>query len=545
MSNREAIADGSSVDVVVVGGGIIGAGIARDAARRGLRVALLEQADFGGGTTSASTRLIHGGLRYLASGDFRLVRLDLRERETLLRIAPHLVKPLPFLLPFRRDRPVERLKLRAGMFLYDALSFDKSLPRHRLLDASEMKAFEPALEARNFSGAALYYDAQVHSPERLTLENVLDAAAHGALVMNYAEVTAPLHTDGRLAGVAVTDRLTGEQAVVRARVVINASGPWLDRAAARLGVERKPLLRTTKGVHVACEPFTTHAVAISSAIDGRMVFAIPWAGSTWVGTTDSDFRGDPAFVSATAEDVEYLVGSLAPYLPHVRRVRHYWTCAGVRALVGAGGSASEVTRMHRIVSDVPGLISVVGGKITGYRAIAEQVTDRICRELRLQRTSSTTEPLPGAGAKCSATGQLEDLYGCRADQVRALVDADPSPGGPARGGGRAELAAQVAFSIRHEWCVHLEDFMLRRSYLGFASDRGLGAADTVSRVMQRELKWSEERRRDELTRYESRVREDLLTAPRHRQSAMTSRSAIRPRPVPSARGAEYDGTGAE
>ena len=189
-------------DVVIIGGGIIGCGIARDAALRGLKVALVEKHDFGSGTTSGSTRLIHGGLRYLATGDFGLVRMDLRERETLLRIAPHLVKPLPFLLPLPKGF-YGRTRLRIGMHLYDALSYDKTLPRHRILGPEELRRVEPALDSSRFHGAALFYDCQCPSPERLTIENAIDAAEHGALIQNYTEVVGAIHENGRLVGVKV------------------------------------------------------------------------------------------------------------------------------------------------------------------------------------------------------------------------------------------------------------------------------------------------------------------------------------------------------
>lgn len=499
-----------SFDLAIVGGGIVGAGVARDAARRGLKTALFEQQDFAGGTTAASTRLVHGGLRYLASGDFRLVRLDLRERETLLRIAPHLVRPLPFLLPLPRHRGVERLKLRLGMYLYDALSFDKSLPKHRVLTDATLRRLEPGLDATQFAGAALFHDAQVYSPERLTIENLTDAVAHGAAVVNYAEVVAPMTTGNRIVGLKITDRLTGQDFEVRARIIVNASGPWLDRAGSRLAANQQRLLRTTKGVHVACERFTDQAIALESAIDGRLVFAIPWAGYTWVGTTDTDYMGPPESATATAADVTYLVDSLAPHLPAIRRARRYWTCAGVRALVDSTRSPSGVTRMHRIVRDDAGLISIVGGKITGYRAIAEQVTDIVCAQLGVPRTASTTaSPLPGAADGFEADGMLERTYGARATLVRGLVDSDPTLG-TCLMPGRPEIAAEVVFSTRHEWCVHLDDFMLRRSYLGFAPDRGLQAAGAVSRWMQRELRWSDEERHRQLHTYETRARRDLL-----------------------------------
>src|SRR6516164_6287247 len=216
----------TTFDVVIIGGGIIGAGIARDAALRGLSVALFEKKDYASGTTSGSTRLIHGGLRYLEMFDFALVRMDLRERETLLRIAPHLVKPLEFFLPFYDSGVRWRIEARTGMFLYDALSFDKSLPNHRYLTAAEALREEPGLREQGLQGVLSYYDAQVNSPERLAIENIVDARNHGAITLNYAEVTAAIPQ-----GVRVKDLLTGEEGEVHGRVVVNASGPWFDRVA--------------------------------------------------------------------------------------------------------------------------------------------------------------------------------------------------------------------------------------------------------------------------------------------------------------------------
>jgi glycerol-3-phosphate dehydrogenase len=498
------------VDVAVIGGGIIGAGVARDAARRGLRVVLAEQHDFGGGTTSASTRLVHGGLRYLETADFRLVRMDLRERERLLRVAPHLVKPLAFVLPFFRGQPLEHARLRAGMLLYDALSFDKKLPRHRILRGARMAEFEPGVNPALVAGGAVYYDAQVRSPERLTLENLLDAAAHGATAWNYAEVAGAVHDRGRLAGVEVRDTLSNETCIVRARVIVNASGPWFDAVAARIERSHSARVRLTKGVHVACEPFTTHAVALPSAVDGRLVFAVPWSGYTWLGTTDTDYSGDPASARATADEVAYLVASVEKALPGAARARHYWTTAGVRALATAPGSASRVSRMHRIAANIPGLVSVIGGKITGYRAIAEEATDAACRQLAADVPCATRDAaLPGGGESRTGARHLDEVYGSRAREVADLAAAEPALA-ERLAAAYPDIAAQAAFSTRREWCVRLEDFMLRRSYLGFLPDRGVDAADRASRVMQRELGWTEFRRIEEVNAYRARIQGDSV-----------------------------------
>ena len=474
-------------DVVIIGGGIVGCGIARDAALRGLTVALVEKHDFGSGTTSGSTRLIHGGLRYLETGDFALVRLDLREREILLRIAPHLVKPLPFLLPLPK-RLFGRLRLRIGMWLYDLLSYDKTLPRHRILSPAELQAAEPGLDTSRFHGAAVFYDAQCASPERLALENVIDAHEHGAFVQNYAEVVGAIHEGDRLVGVKVKKVLTGAEQELRGRVVVNASGPWFDRVAAR--IERStpgPRLRTTKGIHIACEPFTSHAIFLESSVDGRAVFAIPWMGHTWVGTTDTDFDGDPATAAATDEDVRYLIESLAPQLPGVRTAKKHWTGAGVRALVRSDGSPSGVSRMHQLTNDTPGLISVIGGKLTGYRAIAEEVVDRVCGDLQITAPCTTaTIPLPGGGPERSGVPHLDAIYGSRAPRVRAFLERDvalAAPLAPAY----PDALGQVAYAARHEWAQRREDFTERRSFLGFQPDRGQAALAAIDAALSAPL----------------------------------------------------------
>jgi glycerol-3-phosphate dehydrogenase len=499
-------------DIVVVGGGIVGAGVARDAAMRGLSVALVERADYGSGTTAGSTRLIHGGLRYLEMLDFRLVRLDLRERETLLAIAPHLVKPLEFLLPFHGRGTFYRGRLRAGMLLYDALSFDKSLPRHRFLSAAEVRRAEPALETRGLQGAASYWDAQVDSPERLCLENVLDARARGAAALNYAEVEGAIHQAGRVAGVRVRDTLEGGSAEVRARVVVNASGPWFDRVAARLAPPHpRRLLRTTKGIHLACAPVARRAVVLFSRQDGRLFFGIPWQGYTWLGTTDTDFTEDPALARATPEDARYLLDSAAPYFPALAQGEPYWSNAGVRALVTRSGDESSISRQHRIGTEIPGLVSVLGGKLTGYRAIAEDAVDAACAQLGAARRPATAEtPLPGATSQPPAD-HLDKLYGARAAEIRRLAESDPAlaarlaPDYP-------DIAAQAVFAARHEECARLSDFLLRRTFLGFARDQGMAALEPAAAVLSAELGWSAARRGEEIANYRQWVRESRAFA---------------------------------
>jgi glycerol-3-phosphate dehydrogenase len=463
----------TTFDVVIIGGGIIGAGIARDAALRGLGVALVEQADFGGGTTAGSTRLIHGGLRYLELLDIPLVRMDLREREILLRIAPHLVHPLEFLLPFYDRRRLFRWRIRTGMRLYDALSYDRSLPGHRVLTAGEARRLEPALQPLGLQGAVTYFDAQAPMPERLCLENVLDAQANGACVRNYARAIGARHVQGRVAAVSVRDVLVpdGDEVDVRARVVINATGAWLDRVEPQLTGRPSARLRTTKGVHIASPPATTRAIAIPSRVDGRLVFVIPWLGYSWIGTTDTDFDDDPANAFATQADVDYLIRSVQHYVPAISTESIYFSNAGVRALVRRPGRPSTVSRVHR-VSDGdrdghPGVISVLGGKLTGYRAIAEEVTDLVCRKLGVTRKCTTAE--------------------------RALPRAERM-----RDGASTPLASQVAHAVREEHSQRAADFLFRRTRIGFGPDQGMTVVVEVATLMARELGWSEERREAEI-----------------------------------------------
>jgi glycerol-3-phosphate dehydrogenase len=540
LPNRFAALAGRPFDLLIVGGGVIGAGIARDAALRGLRVALFEQADFGGGTTSGSTRLVHGGLRYLEMLDFALVRMDLRERETLLKIAPHLVKPLEFLVPWYGRRLFSRWRLRIGMLLYDLLSFDKSLPNHRWLSRDAVAAAEPHLVSDNLQGAASYYDAQVELPERLCLENILDAREHGACVFNHTEVVDALRAaDGRVHGLRVRDVMSGETAEVRGAIVVNAAGPWFDRVAGRLASSAaaatsaatatsvatgpKPRVarrvRTTKGVHVACPRVIERAVVLTSPIDGRLFFAIPWLGYTWIGTTDTDFDGNPAHARATADDVAYLMASVKRFLPSLDAERIVFSNAGVRALVMKSGTESSVSRLHAIEdeaeSGAPGLISVLGGKITGYRAIAEEATDRVCRALGVSRVCETAaRPLPGARpspADALATppppallAHLTALYGTRAAEVMHLASVDRSLAARLTPES-LDIAAQVIFAVRAEQCLRLGDFLLRRTRLGFSADQGAAAAPRVAELMASELGWSPSRTASEIDAYRAAV----------------------------------------
>jgi len=528
-ASRLAALEGEQFDVIVIGGGIIGAGIARDAALRDLRVALFEKRDFGSGTTAGSTRLIHGGLRYLELLDFGLVRMDLRERETLLRIAPHLVKPLEFIMPFYGSTFFYRCKMKLGMTLYDLLSYDKSLPRHRFLSAGELKKIEPNLRQPGLQGAAVYFDAQADSPERLCLENIIDACEHGAQTFNYSEVTGASRTGELIDGVRVRDLLSDDdmEISVKGRIVINASGAWFDRVArgltngSRAAKPPRTQIRTTKGIHITCPPVTSRAVVVLSPIDGRLMFVIPWLGHSLIGTTDTDFADDPAIANATSEDVDYVLRSVTDYFPALDTARIYFSNAGVRALVKEEGSESSVSRMHRILdgarSGTENLISVLGGKITGYRAIAEEVVDAVCAKLNVYapcltarnslpgaRTDRKITHVSGAGLRDETHAHLFNLYGSRASEIIQLATScehlrEPlSPHTP-------DVAAQVIFAARNEQCARLVDFLLRRTLLGFSQDQGQSAAARAASLLAQELAWTPGRMSAEMELYQEHI----------------------------------------
>src|SRR5215217_9395430 len=364
-------------DLIVIGAGINGAGIARDAALRGLRVLVLDKGDVASGTTSWSTRLIHGGLRYLEHGEIGLVRESLREREHLLHIAPHLVRPLPLLLPIYRGDQRARLLIRAGMLAYDVLSRGKSLPGHRILDRSAALARAPGLAESGLLGAALFHDAQVEYAERLALENVLDARAHGAEIRTYHQVDEVLCADGRVLGVTGTDILTGGQFRYAAPVVINVAGPWVDEVLDRSNLEQQSrLIGGSKGSHITVDPFPgapRDALYAEARQDGRPFFIISWNDLYLIGTTDTRYDGDLDKVVAEEWEIDLLLTETNRVIPSAKLTGDCvrYTYAGVRPLpYTLDESEGEITRRHimrdherelEATGGARGLISVVGG----------------------------------------------------------------------------------------------------------------------------------------------------------------------------------------
>ncbi|MGH7578638.1 MAG: glycerol-3-phosphate dehydrogenase/oxidase, partial [Gemmatimonadales bacterium] len=531
LSSQRATLDQLSAepaDILVIGGGITGAGVARDAAMRGLRTVLVDQNDLGSGTSSRSSRLVHGGLRYLETGDLRLVLEANRERRILLHIAPHLVWPLPFMFPLHRGDRLSLWRLNAGMWLYDLLALFRNVRMHRMLGKRAVLEAEPMLRERGLRGGARFYDAQCDDA-RLVLATARSAMHHGALVANYTAVLALERTAGRVVGAQVEDRLTGARAAIRAGVVVNATGPWSDRLRAMEDAGAARLLQPTKGVHILVDRSRLDhrdGIIFLSPIDGRVLFILPWRDLSYIGTTDSDTTEPPDRLQVTPEEMVYLLRSANALFPNARLgledVRGAW--AGLRPLLADNQAANESgrSREHAIVQGSGGMVTVVGGKLTTYRAMAKRVVDRAVRDLRFREgrpraeAGTDEEPLPGGEtddfAEFRARGlelgvvpeSVEHLlrhYGTEAAGIYNLGAVDRRllrrliPPHPA-------IEAEVLQAVRRELAQTVEDVMVRRLHLYFEhAERGVPAATRVAELMGRERGWDEARVAAEAARY--------------------------------------------
>jgi len=549
-------------DLLIIGGGINGAGIARDAALRGLKVLLVDKGDFAVGTSSKSSKLIHGGLRYLQQAEFGLVFESVNERTLLLKLAPHLVHPLEFLVPAYRGQYPGRTLLHCGLLLYDALAKFSAPGRHRAYGAKGLLAREPGLRQERLTGGITYFDSATDDA-RLTLENALDAQQHGAELLTYARVvgfrTSKSQSGAAIEGVELRDELDPNiGATVRARLTINATGPWSEEVwrlaegseQAQAAKAAHPLLRPTKGTHVVLDAARLplrHAVVMTAPQDQRVLFAIPWpdrdvpsASRTILGTTDTDFRGDPDRVYTDASDVDYLLTCANHFFPEskLRPEDVLSTWAGLRPLVAPsaeGLTASQVSREHRIITR-PGLLSIVGGKLTTYRRMAKEVVDAAFAELGQPTPACVTDkrPLPGAegllrkqdsvdpldsvvlalralshpALDAQITRHLAQQYGVRSLELAKRLQKEPaSDGGTERLDPELPyLMAEVDVAVREEAALRLEDVLGRRLPLLLrARDQGTGCAERVARRMAALLEWSPERTAEELRHYTDTV----------------------------------------
>jgi glycerol-3-phosphate dehydrogenase len=531
-------------DILIIGGGINGAGIARDAALRGLRVALVEKGDFGSGTSSKSSKLIHGGLRYLEHGEFGLVFESVSERAVLRKVAPHLVRPLPFLVPIYQDARPGLGIMNIGLWIYDSLALFRSPKMHRTFRGSRAAALEPALLSDGLRGAIEYYDC-VTDDARLVLENVVDARAAGADVLSYTEVLAIERTGGLVRAVRVRDVFTGAEQSLPAHSVIVAAGAWTDELVAKIDVGLgRELLRRTKGVHIVFPRETLplrRAITLISQSDGRVTFAIPWKDRTILGTTDTDFEGTADEVHATADDVRYLCEAANRYFPaaNFRPENVIATWAGLRPLIrDESSSAGDVSREHEVFVRDDGVVLIAGGKLTTYRRMSKECVKKTVRWLRshrrdvfagrkLRKAGTKRRPLPGGAGldRQSMTGvqafahqlteryglpeatahHLATVYGTRSDKLGKAIHDHPALGEPLQPD-LPYVWAEIDFAVSDDLAATVEDILSRRvPLLLVGRDQGLDVLDRVTARVAELCGWTREQADRQRERYQHAV----------------------------------------
>ncbi|SFH20804.1 glycerol-3-phosphate dehydrogenase [Cryobacterium levicorallinum] len=537
MSNEEVQASPLPVvpfDLIVIGAGINGLGIARDAASRGLRVAVVEQDDLCSGVSAWSGRLIHGGLRYLEHKDFALVRESLKERERLFKLAPHLVRPVPLLMPFYAKNKRPAWLIRLGMIAYDVLSFDKTPPNHRILSREKVLARFGGMEKKGLGGAALFIDGQVEYAERLCVELAIAAQADGAVILTHSRVDSLLSRGTTVTGVRYSDAATGESREIYGSVVMNAAGPWLDwvlnaTPKSNLAQTEKQLIGGSKGSHIIVDAFEgapTDVVYYESQSDGRLVLVIPWMGRFLIGCTDALYEDEPGTARAESNEVEYLLAEVNALIPQAKLTVDdiLFTYSGVRPLPYAPGVPEwKIPRSHVIHDHAgtgrKGLFSVVGGKLTTFRQLAEDAVDITYRSLGRPRTKTSTRdmPLPGArvanwpefqkafiaapGLDRETKKRLLKIYGVRADSVLDLVRADASLGEKFDPLSNA-IAAELVFAVKYEMAKSLTDVYARRTLIAFEPDHGLASVSRAADILGETLGWDAQRRAVEIAGYE-------------------------------------------
>ncbi len=545
---REAALDAMAageLDVLVVGGGVVGVGTALDAVTRGLSVGLLEQRDLASGTSSRSSKLIHGGLRYLEMLDFALVREALEERGLLLtRLAPHLVKPVPFLYPLTR-RGWERPYVGAGLALYDAMAmagkYDVGVPRHRHLFRRQVLRIAPDFKADALAGAIQYYDAQVDDA-RLVTTIARTAAAHGTLLATRTKVTGFLREGERVTGVRATDLESGRELAVRARVVVNAAGVWTDEIQEMVGGRGALHVQASKGIHLVVPRDRIRSDSgIILRTETSVLFVIPWGRHWIIGTTDTAWNLDKAHPAASRTDIDYLLDRVNTVLKEpLGHEDVEGVYAGLRPLLsGESEPTSRISREHTVVTPVPGLVIIAGGKLTTYRVMGKDAVDAAAHSLGGAVPGSITERvrLAGADGYETRTNQRDTLartsglhlaridhllnrYGGLVDEVLALVSRRPDLADPLPGA-EDYLKAEVVYAVTHEGARHLDDVLARRTRISIESfDRGVAAAAPAAELMAGELGWGHERRAEEIDHYLRRVE-----AERQSQRALTDREA--------------------
>ncbi|WP_026555719.1 glycerol-3-phosphate dehydrogenase/oxidase [Arthrobacter sp. 35W] len=527
---------GAELDVLIVGGGVVGAGAALDAVTRGLSVGIVEANDWASGTSSRSSKLIHGGLRYLEMLDFALVTEALQERGLLIqRIAPHLVRPVPFLYPLSK-RFVERPYVGAGILLYDTLGMtsgnSRGVPMHKHLSRRGTLRAAPSLKDDAMIGSIRYYDAQVDDA-RLVANIVRTAAGYGAHAVNQVKVVDFLRAGERVVGAKVHNQEDGTEFEIRARQVVNATGVWTDETQAMVTDRGQLKVRASKGIHLVVprDRFQS-TVGLILRTEKSVLFVIPWGRHWIIGTTDTDWKLDKAHPAASSQDIDYVLEHVNKVLKRpLTREDVEGVYAGLRPLLaGENDSTAKLSREHVVAHPVPGLVVVAGGKFTTYRVMAKDAIDEATRTLDERVPASCTETIPLLGAEgfkaawnrrnrtAEETGihvarveHLLNRFGSLADEVLALITEDPELGTPLPGADDY-LQAEVVYATSHEGALHVQDVLTRRTRISIESwDRGTSAAPVVARLMGRILGWSAEQQENEVVHYLARVEAERLS----------------------------------
>lgn len=517
----------TTYDLIIIGGGVNGAGTARDAALRGLKTLLIEKGDFASGSSSWSTRLVHGGLRYLEYFEFSLVQESLHERETLLRTAPHLVYPLLLTIPIYGDRSRPFWKIWAGMILYDIFSAAKTMPIHRMLSRQKFRQIFRYIDSDGLNGGAQYYDAQVMRAERLCLENILSAQAAGATALNYVQVTDIKLNDEKISQLHCEDQLTGEAFTVNCgpnTLVVNTSGPWVDKVCK--AAEPRPLTKTrkiggTKGSHIVVKNLPgapKSGFYVEAKSDGRPFFIVPWLGMYLIGTTDLPFNGDLDRVKADDDEIDYLIRETNLIIPAAQLTREdiVFTYSGVRPLPYQPDkkSAGSITRRHILFDhskeNVKNLVSLIGGKLTTYRHVGEELVDWAFKKWgkTVPACPTLTEPLPGSIVPSDRRFQdimatyrdrlpgetlyyLLGIYGAQTAELLALVDEYPDLAQPISEQ-TIDIKAQIVYAMRYEQAHNFMDIALRRTTLAMQGNYALNLLPVFRQLMQEYCGWSKE-----------------------------------------------------
>lgn len=527
---------GQELDVLIVGGGVVGAGAALDAVTRGLRVGIVEMNDWASGTSSRSSKLIHGGLRYLEMLDFGLVQEALQERGLLIqRIAPHLVRPVPFLYPLTK-RFVERPYVGAGILLYDTLGLtsgnSRGVPFHKHLSKRATLRAAPSLKDDAMIGSIRYYDAQVDDA-RLVTDLIRTAVSYGAQAVNGVKVVDFLREGERVVGAKVRNVLDGNEFEIKAKQVVNATGVWTDETQAMVTDRGQLKVRASKGIHLVVprDRFQS-TVGLILRTEKSVLFVIPWGRHWIIGTTDTDWKLDKAHPAASAADIDYVLGHVNKVLKRpLTREDVEGVYAGLRPLLaGENDSTAKLSREHVVAHPVPGLVVVAGGKYTTYRVMAKDAVDEAVRTLdeRVPASCTDTIPLLGAvgyqaawnrrnrsaeesGVHVARMEHLLGRYGSMTSEVLTIIAADLSMAEPLPGA-EDYLRAEVVYAATHEGALHVSDVLTRRTRISIESwDRGVAAAPVVADLLAPVLGWSEAVRDAETKKYLARVEAELLS----------------------------------